>query len=549
MDAGPPQVDNPNMRVPTAVFAATGAFLAVAATGVPVVQHGREPDVVNLTAGLVLLVAGVQLMALNQTRLTGNLLVLASAVWFVPDLAPEVPWGGSVLAATSLVHVVPMVAAVLVAPQGVAVMRRGDRAVVFLAVVAAGSAVTGGYQLLVPALGLALLLAASGTMRERAAQGRSRAVVAHRAAVLATAAALTGIPIARATTGQGHEGYLFVGYAGLLAFAAVSLVRVGPWLGSIARLDVGPDALTTMDNLIAEATGDPRGHAIVMVRENRWVRLDGSPVMPPKRGSEPVLVVATHPVPTVLEPSVADGLRLAANNVIARELLRVKVHELAALRTRLVSVEEDERAALVARLRNDPLAALVQLRVTLIAHGAAADLVEHARDTERDIERVAAGLDPLDGVASGVHALRLLGQQLGASVEIEADDAPGIELDETTVRALWYACSEALTNAAKHAAGSRRRVTLAAEGAQTVLVVTDDGPGPGPSADVGLLGVRDRVMALGGTVVVMDARPGTRVEVRVPTTRQHLQEPGVSTDVSDLRSSVASMPPTTEVYS
>ena len=60
-------------------------------------------------------------------------------------------------------------------------------------------------------------------------------------------------------------------------------------------------------------------------------------------------------------------------------------------------------------------------------------------------------------------------------------------------------------------------------------------------------GVRDRVAAVGGTVAVEDGHPGTRVEVCVPTTRQHLGGPGVTSDARDTTSLLASKSSTTEV--
>lgn len=66
---------------------------------------------------------------------------------------------------------------------------------------------------------------------------------------------------------------------------------------------------------------------------------------------------------------------------------------------------------------------------------------------------------------------------------------------------------EALTNAVRHAAPTRARVTVARRGAELQVVVDDDGPiGPGASArrtrpdagGNGIAGMRERVQALGG---------------------------------------------------
>jgi two-component sensor histidine kinase len=223
-----------------------------------------------------------------------------------------------------------------------------------------------------------------------------------------------------------------------------------------------------------------------------------------------------------------------------------KVRELDALRGRLVRVEDDERSALVADLRSGPLATLTQLHSALVAGGAAPQLVEQLHGTERDIADVAAGLDPLAGSAKVADAVHRLAGQLGAIAEVALE----VELDVTTGRALWFACSEALANAAKHAPGAARRVRLFTKGTVVVLVISDDGPGPGAAAEAGaagLLGVRDRLAAVGGTLSVTASDPGTRVEVRVPGTRQHLVEPGVGSDAAHGEPLLASRAPTSEV--
>ena len=92
--------------------------------------------------------------------MTGNLLVTASFAWFLPDVAQEVPFVGGALAATSLVHVPVLVAAILMAPEG-RLQRGRDVVTVALAVTAGASAVTGGFQVLVPLTGLAVLVAGS----------------------------------------------------------------------------------------------------------------------------------------------------------------------------------------------------------------------------------------------------------------------------------------------------------------------------------------------------------------------------------------------------
>jgi signal transduction histidine kinase len=63
--------------------------------------------------------------------------------------------------------------------------------------------------------------------------------------------------------------------------------------------------------------------------------------------------------------------------------------------------------------------------------------------------------------------------------------------------------SEALTNAAKYADASVVRIGLTADGAAVRLSIRDDGVGGAdPGSASGLLGLRDRVEALGGKIEI-----------------------------------------------
>jgi two-component system NarL family sensor kinase len=88
--------------------------------------------------------------------------------------------------------------------------------------------------------------------------------------------------------------------------------------------------------------------------------------------------------------------------------------------------------------------------------------------------------------------------------------------------ALYRVCQEALTNVARHAGAGSASVRLVATPEAVRLVVEDDGCGFDPSrvdADrQGLVGMRERVEMLGGTLDVQSAPggAGTRVEAAVP---------------------------------
>ena len=84
-----------------------------------------------------------------------------------------------------------------------------------------------------------------------------------------------------------------------------------------------------------------------------------------------------------------------------------------------------------------------------------------------------------------------------------------------TTRTAYYVVSETLTNAAKHAEASRARVDVDVGDGMLRLSVDDDGRGGAdPNQGSGLVGLRDRVEALGGSISVQSP-PGEGTSVRV----------------------------------
>jgi signal transduction histidine kinase len=102
-------------------------------------------------------------------------------------------------------------------------------------------------------------------------------------------------------------------------------------------------------------------------------------------------------------------------------------------------------------------------------------------------------------------------------VDIEADPERLPEHIEATA---YYIVAEALTNVAKHAAATRARVCVQREGAVLRCEVSDDGRGGADTAGgTGILGLRDRAEAAGGTLaLVSPPGRGTVVTAVLPLT-------------------------------
>jgi signal transduction histidine kinase len=84
--------------------------------------------------------------------------------------------------------------------------------------------------------------------------------------------------------------------------------------------------------------------------------------------------------------------------------------------------------------------------------------------------------------------------------------------------AAYYVVSEGLSNAAKHARASMVHVELKVESAVVEVSIRDDGVGGAdPDRGSGLVGLRDRVEALGGTIrTISPPGRGTCVLARIP---------------------------------
>jgi len=134
---------------------------------------------------------------------------------------------------------------------------------------------------------------------------------------------------------------------------------------------------------------------------------------------------------------------------------------------------------------------------------------------------VAAGLtsalDELREYARGIHPAILTEGGLEAALRALARRSPvPVTLDVRTRERLperlevtaYYVISEALANAAKHSQASAVHIGIELAGAVIRVSVRDDGTGGAdPLRGSGLVGLKDRVAAVGGTLNVQ-SRPG-----------------------------------------
>jgi signal transduction histidine kinase len=148
-----------------------------------------------------------------------------------------------------------------------------------------------------------------------------------------------------------------------------------------------------------------------------------------------------------------------------------------------------------------------------------------------ELARVADGLasvlDDLRELARGIHptvlsegglvpALKTLAHRSIVPVEL---DLRAIErLPEPVEVAAYYVICEALTNAAKHSNASVVQIGAEVAGNALHLHVLDDGDGGAdPALGSGLMGLKDRVEAIGGTIAIHSpAGAGTSLDADLP---------------------------------
>ncbi|HEY2489343.1 MAG TPA: ATP-binding protein, partial [Streptosporangiaceae bacterium] len=173
---------------------------------------------------------------------------------------------------------------------------------------------------------------------------------------------------------------------------------------------------------------------------------------------------------------------------------------------RLVSLALDQRQAeamVPAELRE------LQARLSRVADGMAGVMEE--------LQEISRGIHPAALTRGGLaSALRTLARRSAVPVQLEV--RAETRLPEPVEVAAYYIVSEALTNTAKHARASEVHVLVEARGGVLGLSIRDDGRGGAdPRRGSGLIGLSDRVDALGGTIeVASPSGEGTTLLVTLP---------------------------------
>jgi signal transduction histidine kinase len=206
---------------------------------------------------------------------------------------------------------------------------------------------------------------------------------------------------------------------------------------------------------------------------------------------------------------------------------------LAASRARIVAAADETRRRIERDLHDGTQQQLVSLALELRAAQTA--VPPHLGELQRELSRIADGLasmfDQLREISHGIHpailsekglepALRALARR--SAMPVELDLRAERRLPEQVEVAAYYVVSEALTNAVKHAHASVVNVELESHDGIVQLAIRDDGiGGADPGQGSGLVGLSDRIEALGGTLrVTSPSGDGTKLLIQIPIDSQ-----------------------------
>ena len=202
--------------------------------------------------------------------------------------------------------------------------------------------------------------------------------------------------------------------------------------------------------------------------------------------------------------------------------------EVAASRARVVAAADEARRRIERDLHDGVQQRLVVLGLQLQAARELANGAPTARD---QLAQIGQGLtnvvEELREISSGIHpvVLRHGGLRAGiralarrSPVPVEVEVPADLGLPDPVEIAAYYVASEAITNAAKHAHASSMEIRVSLNERELELTIRDDGVGGAMvGAGSGLIGLTDRVQAVGGRIEIASPRGGgTTLHVTLP---------------------------------
>jgi PAS domain S-box-containing protein len=260
----------------------------------------------------------------------------------------------------------------------------------------------------------------------------------------------------------------------------------------------------------------------IRIERDWWVRKDGS-----------MVPISIHCVPLEIDGRMGTAMTFhdltasvqAEDERRRLEVAQARLVEVSASRARIAAAADETRRQIERDLHDGIQQSLVSLALQL--RGAQAtvppQLAELKGELSQIVEGLTSALDELREVSRGIHpailsegglrpALRMLARR--STVPVDLDLRTDRRLPPPIEIAAYYLVSEALTNATKHAHASVVNVELNTCDAILRLAIRDDGiGGADPAKGSGLVGLSDRIAAVGGTLTV-SSQPGDGTHIR-----------------------------------
>ncbi len=324
----------------------------------------------------------------------------------------------------------------------------------------------------------------------------------------------------------GHYGVVAV----LLVVADFRQRRLPVGSTRVMAVDGSPTEL--LGQRLGRLVGDPTARFLFPSADERWIDGEGTRRTLGAAGRSTILIAAPSGAtiaaldmngsldrsPNAIEGCIAAlQLEVVAASRVADA--RAALDEVRALQRSVISVHDAARRRLERELHDGAQQQLVAmtLEVSLARRDGMTDdarlvLAERLRGLAESL-RVSVG--------QGVHAA--LNSGLAAGLAVLRDSVPipcsltitgDLDGADPVAQATWFACSEAVTNALKHADAAQIAIQMSARTDAVLLTVTDDGIG-------GVMHVPDainrRIVAVGGETSVRSVSgAGTTIEIHVP---------------------------------
>jgi len=339
---------------------------------------------------------------------------------------------------------------------------------------------------------------------------------------------------------------------------AAATDEVGHVLGTDAtwlrRYLPGPAAAT----IAAFATGErlppqrPRplgGHNIATLvhKTGRPARVEDSDWQLCDWTGQPLPITSGVGVPVVVEGTLWGAMAVASSSesplppdtearlaafteLVAMAIANAEAQdELRASRARVIASADETRRRIERDLHDGAQQQFVSLALRLRAVQASVppDQAELVEELDQIAAAVSDAVDELRELARGIHPAILAEAGLGAALRalarrslapVELDVRIEDRLPQQVEVTAYYIVSEAMTNATKYADATVLHVNVDVQHRCVRLAVRDDGVGGAdPARGSGLLGLRDRVEAAGGTMTIYSpVGEGTELLAELP---------------------------------